>query len=166
MKLALFATSESEPSCPTTLDAAKNDATKFSQVQAASDVTSASSSASNLTTTFYFTNGLHELGTPFNSEGSTAIKVAEPASVGGGCWDTADEVSVKVAACNLGKPQTFYVSFFPCKPLRLPIVWLHYVELTSDYIRFLSQAIKRPSSFSLPPSTPSVVRTQLVMPSS
>lgn len=79
---------------------------------ASSDATSSaqdsSKSTANLSATFYITNGLHKLGTPFTD--TTSIRVAEPVGTGGGCWDTSDGSTVKVGACNLDKNQTFYVS--------------------------------------------------------
>lgn len=83
----------------------------FTHVLASSDATLSARDGSNgtggIASTFYITNGLHKLGTPFTD--ATSIRVAEPAGTGGGCWDTSDGSTVKVGPCNFKKNQTFYV---------------------------------------------------------
>ena len=109
-KIRLFG-AETSIACPASLQDAQSNTTSFTPVLASSDATSSaqdgSNNTGNLTTTFYITNGLHKLGTPFTD--TTSIRVAEPAGTGGGCWDTSDGSTVKVGACNLNKNQTFYV---------------------------------------------------------
>lgn len=107
--MKLFATSESEQTCAASLQDAQGDTSKFTPVQSSSDTTMAGGTAGGLATTFYLTNGILAGGKSFVD--ATAIKVAEPAGSGGGCWDISDG-TVKVAACDLAKNQTFYVS--PC----------------------------------------------------
>lgn len=109
-KIRLFGTDTSTP-CAASLQDAQNN-TSFTPVLASSDATSSAQDGNNtgdLATTFYITNGLHKLGTPFTD--TTSIRVAEPAGTGGGCWDTSDGSTVKVGTCNLDKNQTFYVSY-------------------------------------------------------
>ncbi|KAL2282473.1 hypothetical protein FJTKL_10567 [Diaporthe vaccinii] len=110
-KIRLFGAGTSTP-CAASLQDAQSNATKFTPVLASSDATSSaqdgSSGTGNLASTFYITNGLHKLGTPFTD--TTSIRVAEPVGTGGGCWDTSDGSTVTVGACNLDKNQTFYVA--------------------------------------------------------
>ncbi|KAG6366869.1 hypothetical protein INS49_001050 [Diaporthe citri] len=89
-KIRLFGADTSTP-CAASLQDAQRNAMQFTPVLASSDATSSgqdgSSGTGNLAATFYITNGLHKLGTPFT-----------------------DTTSIRVGACNLDKNQTFYVA--------------------------------------------------------
>ncbi|KPM38660.1 hypothetical protein AK830_g7922 [Neonectria ditissima] len=107
-RLSLFMTSASDVTCPSTLSAVKA-SSQFAQVQARSKDVVAGDADTSLATTFYFTNGLHEPGTSFDSNGVTSIRVAEPDDVGGGCWSV-DGDSLGVQPCTRVAAQDFYVS--------------------------------------------------------
>ncbi|KAL2877622.1 hypothetical protein SGCOL_007151 [Colletotrichum sp. CLE4] len=105
MSLNFFATAENTPSCAASFQDATGDAKTFTPVQSSTDTVMAGGTAADLATTFYLTNGILAGGKSFTDP--SGIRVAGGGS-GGGCWDISSG-TVKVAACDLAKNQTFYV---------------------------------------------------------
>ncbi|KAK7446457.1 hypothetical protein CaCOL14_010866 [Colletotrichum acutatum] len=105
MPLKFFATAENTPSCAASFQDATGDAKTFTPIQSSTDTVMAGGSTADLATTFYLTNGILAGGKSFTDP--SGIRVAGGGS-GGGCWDISSG-TVKVAACDLAKNQTFYV---------------------------------------------------------